>query len=132
MSEAVRIPGVGGAPVTRFYEVEGGFLAVTRPNIPGVRGDTHVFLCRCDGRMTCPSADDGAAGHLHPLKSFPSGTGFEDALAGLGYTTVIDDIGPEPEPEPPQQDQSPVQAVLDLLPVPPEIVAVIGEHLEGS
>lgn len=120
MSEAIRLPSIGGwPPVTRHYQVPGGYLAVVKLRLIGATG-TQVFLVNEEGIEV--------TGRMEPIKRYPPGVSHEEALQQLGYQ-VTDDIGPEPEPEPPADPPPPpAQQVLDML--PPEMAAVIGDHLE--
>lgn len=123
MADAVRVANRDGwVPVTRIYQVPGGFLAVSRLAFITAAG-TEVFLV--------DSAGTEITGRMEPLARFPAGTSHEEALGQLGFDNVVDDIGPEPEPAPPDQlDPEPAQSVLDML--PPEMAAVIGNNLNGS
>lgn len=120
MADAVRLPTDMGhwIPVTRHYQVDGGYLAVTVARFFTAKG-TDVFYCD----------EVGAPHSMEPIAQFPDGTSHDEALNRLGYTAV-DDIGPEPEPEPTNQNTETEQSVLDILPEP--IAAMIAAATEGS
>lgn len=120
MSTATRTdtPMANWIPITRHYEVEGGFLAVTMAKFLTAKG-TDVFYC------------DGGGGpySMEPIARFPDGTTHDQALEALGYT-VVDGIGPEPETEPEPVLTPQEQSVLDILPEP--IAAMVANAIEGS
>lgn len=108
------------APVTRHYEVDGGYLAVTVQQFLGASG-TDVYFC--DENAVAPT--------LEPIASYPAGVTHTEALERIGYT-VVDDVGDEPEPEPTTEPTPQEQSVLDMLPAP--IAAMIANSVstEGS
>lgn len=105
-------------PVTRHYSVDGGYLAVTLNKFLTAEG-TDVFY----------ADENGGAISLTPIAQFPEGTTHDQALEQIGYT-VIDEIGPEPEPEPDLTPQPDIPSVFDIL--PPEIVQVIAAASAAS
>lgn len=106
----------GWVPVTRHYEVPGGFLAVTVLSF-GTASGTSVFLVDENGVAV--------GDHVEAIATFPEGTSHDDALEQLGYT-VRDDVGPEPsEPDAVEDPPVMVQSVMELL--PPEIASALGQ-----
>lgn len=106
------------APITRHYQVDGGYLAVTVNNFLTAKG-TDVFYADAEG----------GAISLTPLIHYPDGTSHDEVLQALGYT-VVDDVGPEPKPDIAESPTPQEQSVLDML--PPEIASVILPALEGG
>lgn len=120
MSNATRLATdmANWAPVTRHYQVDGGYLAVT----------VNTFLTATGTDVFYADAQGGAIS-LEPLISYSDGTTHDEALQVLGYT-VIDEIGPEPTPEPSPDPTPQEQSVLAMLPAP--IAAMILPALEGG
>lgn len=94
------------APVTRHYQVDGGYLAVTVQRLLGATG-TDIYLC--DERAVAPT--------LEPIAHYPDGTTHNAALELLGYT-VADTIGEEPAPIVEELVAAQEQSILDMLPAP--------------
>ena len=105
-------------PVTRHYQVDGGYLAVTVKTFFMAKGTEIIYCDEAGGPIS-----------MEAIATFPEGTTHDEALESLGYT-VVDEIGiepdPEPEPEPPPAEPS----VLDILPEP--IAAMIAAATEGT
>lgn len=123
MPDAVRLDTDMSAwcPITRHYEVPGGYLAVTAARF-GTATGTRMFL----------AAENGGALSLTPLAEHPEGTAHTAALEAHGYT-VVDTIGDEPLPPPLTEEESVAgithalqSAGIDGL-LPPQIAAMIND-----
>lgn len=106
-------------PVTRHYQVDGGYLAVSVNQFLTAEG-TDVYFC--DERAVAPT--------MEPIMSYPDGTTHEEALQMLGYT-VVDNVGPEQPRELPVEEPTPQeQSVISML--PPQIAEMVVAAIQNN